>query len=98
MICTKCGKEITENSNFCYYCGARQAPPPSLIHTKRLMRSAVDRKLAGICGGLAEYFEVDPTLVRLLYVLVTFLTGIVPGLLVYIVAWFIMPVAPPPVY
>jgi phage shock protein C len=96
MICTNCGKDITENSNFCYYCGARQLPRPSPLSGKRLMRSAVDRKLAGVCGGMAEYFEIDPTLVRLLWILITVLTGIIPCVLLYLAAWFIMPVAPPP--
>ncbi|HEV2224498.1 MAG TPA: PspC domain-containing protein, partial [Candidatus Acidoferrales bacterium] len=54
-------------------------------------RSATDSKLAGVCGGLAEYFAMDSTIVRLLWVLVTFCTGLVPGIVVYVVAWLIMP-------
>ncbi len=54
---------------------------------KRLTKS-YDRKLCGVCGGIAEYFDVDPTLVRLLWVL---LTCMGPGCIVYIVAAIIMP-------
>jgi phage shock protein C len=47
---------------------------------KRLSRSVADRKLAGICGGLGEYFDCDPTLVRVAWVVVTFLSAGVPVL------------------
>lgn len=58
---------------------------------KRLTRSSTDKKIAGVCGGLAEYFGIDSTLVRLLFVLVALLPG--PGLLLYIILWIIMPEA-----
>ena len=56
--------------------------------TKRLTKSN-DRMSAGVCGGLAEYFNVDPTLVRLLFVIFGLAGG--PGLLVYIVLALVMP-------
>ncbi len=58
----------------------------------RLYRSRSDRMLAGVAGGIAKYFNVDPTLVRLLFVLFALAGG--PGLLVYIIMWIIMPVEP----
>ncbi|MDN5364797.1 MAG: phage shock protein [Eubacteriales bacterium] len=58
---------------------------------KRLYRSRKDRRILGVCGGLAEYFEVDPTLVRLAIVVITVLTGFVPGIVLYILAAVIMP-------
>lgn len=65
---------------------------------KRLYRSTKDRMVAGICSGLAEYFKIDPTLVRLLFVLFALAGG--PGLLAYIVLWIVVPeetgVTPPP--
>ena len=96
MICTHCKRELTEHSNFCYYCGAPQNVTPSGTPPiqKRLMRSSVDSKIAGVCGGIAEYMDVDSTVVRLVWVLITFFTGIVPGLLAYLVAWLVMPEAP----
>ena len=63
--------------------------------SRRLTRSRLDRKVAGVCGGLAEYLGVDATPVRLLWLILTILPGaFVGGLLAYIVAWIIMP-APP---
>ncbi|MCX5642529.1 MAG: PspC domain-containing protein [Candidatus Omnitrophica bacterium] len=57
---------------------------------KRLYRSPAERRIAGICGGLAEYFNVDPVLVRVIFVVLFFLSGI--GLLVYIIFWLVLPV------
>ena len=59
---------------------------------KRLYRSKKDKMLAGICGGLSEYFDVDPSLVRLATVLLCLYAG--TGLLVYIIAAIIIPEAP----
>lgn len=58
---------------------------------KRLSKSTTDRKISGVCGGLAEYFEIDPTLVRAGYAILTLLTASFPGLLIYIILAFIMP-------
>jgi phage shock protein C len=64
---------------------------------KRLYRSTKDRMVAGVCAGVATYFKVDPTLVRLLFVIFALAGG--PGLLAYIVLWIVVPeepVAAPP--
>jgi phage shock protein C len=55
----------------------------------RLMRSRTEVIIAGVCGGLAEYFAIDPVIVRLIFVLVTLTSGI--GLLVYPILWMVMP-------
>ncbi len=60
---------------------------------KRLYRSLKDRKIAGVCGGIGEYFDVDPTLIRLLTVALVLAMG--SGVLAYILAWIIVPEAPP---
>ncbi|MGN0086624.1 MAG: PspC domain-containing protein [Alloprevotella sp.] len=57
---------------------------------KRLTRSR-ERKVCGVCGGVAEYFELDPTLVRLGFVLLLFLSAVLPCLLAYFVAAAIIP-------
>lgn len=59
-----------------------------MIQNKKLYRSSKDRMIAGVAGGFAEFFEVDSTLVRLVFVLLL-LSGI--GLPFYIIAWAIMP-------
>jgi len=56
---------------------------------KRLTRSKKERIIAGVCGGIAEYFDIDPTIVRLGLVLVTLMGG--AGILAYIIAWIIIP-------
>ncbi len=56
---------------------------------KKLYRSAKDRILGGVCGGIAEYYGWDPTLVRLGWVLLSLIWG--AGLLLYIILWIIMP-------
>ena len=59
---------------------------------KKLYRSRKDAKIAGVCGGIAEYFDVDATIIRLLAVLTIFFGG--GGIIAYIVAWIIIPLAP----
>ena len=61
---------------------------------KRLYLSQTDKKIAGVCGGLAEYMNVDSTVVRLIAVVGGLVTGIFPFLLAYIIAWMIVPVKP----
>jgi phage shock protein PspC (stress-responsive transcriptional regulator) len=58
---------------------------------KRLYLSRGDKKISGVCGGIADYFEIDSTLVRLSWVIFTVLTGIAPGLIAYIIAAIIVP-------
>lgn len=62
------------------------------MNEKKLYKSSTDKKLAGVCGGIAEYFNIDSTLVRLGWVLFSLLGG--SGLLVYIIAALIMPDRP----
>lgn len=59
---------------------------------KRLYRSTQDRMFAGVCGGIADYLEVDPTLVRLVFAALTLLGG--PGIIIYIVLMLIVPEQP----
>ena len=56
---------------------------------KRLVRSSMDKKVAGVCGGLARYFDIDATLVRVVFVLLTLFSG--GGLILYIILWLVMP-------
>jgi phage shock protein C len=60
--------------------------------SNRLYRSQSEKMLAGVCGGLGEFFGIDPTLVRLFFVLLALLGG--HGLLVYLILWIIVPVRP----
>lgn len=58
---------------------------------KRLTRSRTDRMIAGVCGGLAEYFDLDVSIIRILFVVLTIFTAAFPGILVYIVMWIVVP-------
>jgi phage shock protein C len=60
--------------------------------TRKLYRSKSNRKLAGVCGGLAQYFNVDATLIRVLFVLLAVLGG--SGILIYLALWIIVPQEP----
>ncbi|MCH8871612.1 PspC domain-containing protein [candidate division KSB1 bacterium] len=57
----------------------------------KLLRSVKDKMIGGVCGGLAEHFNIDPSLVRVGFVLVTFASGIVFGVIAYIVMMIIIP-------
>lgn len=61
---------------------------------KRLYRSKKDKMLAGICAGIGEYYDIDPTLIRLLFVAVTIVTSFIPGIILYLIAWLIIPERP----
>jgi len=89
MYCNYCGKVIQDDANVCAYCGTRVG---SVLARKRLVRPRVDRKIAGVCAGFAEYFDLDVTLVRLAWLIVAVMTGV--GLLAYPVAWIVMPEEP----
>jgi phage shock protein PspC (stress-responsive transcriptional regulator) len=91
MYCNACGKTIAEDVRFCSYCGnvvGIQSAP------KRLMRSRADRKIAGVCAGLAQHFDLDVTLVRVLCIFITLATGVCPGVVTYLLAWIIIPSEP----
>jgi len=60
--------------------------------TKRLYRSKNEKMIAGVCGGLASYFSIDPTLVRLLFILLLFAPP--SGVLIYLIIWLITPLEP----
>lgn len=58
---------------------------------KKLYKSATDKKLDGVCAGLGTYFDIDPTVIRVAFVLITILSGIFPGLIAYLVLAIVIP-------
>ena len=103
MFCTKCGTQMAETAMYCSRCGQRssqqhfqnswqnsnhsfQNPGPRRL----LLRSWRDKKIAGICAGLADYFDADPTLIRLLWVAFIIVSGGL-GLIAYLIAWIVVP-------
>ena len=63
-----------------------------MANVKKLYRSGKNRILGGVCGGMAEYFDMDPTVVRLLWILFILLFG--TGILFYLIAWIVIPKNP----
>ena len=64
----------------------------------RLTRSTINSKIAGVCGGLAEYFDLDATPIRVVWIVLSILPGaVIGGLLVYAVAWILIPKGRTPV-
>ena len=63
---------------------------------KKLYRSRTDRKIEGVCGGIAKYFNCDVTIIRLLWVIVSLFSASIPGLLIYIICALVIPEEPDP--
>jgi phage shock protein C len=62
---------------------------------KKLYRSQSRKMLGGVCGGLAEYFDIDISLVRLIFIGISIVTAIIPMLIFYVIAWIIIPAEEP---
>ena len=91
MYCNACGKDIAEDGRFCSYCGNVVGIPPT---PKKLMRFRAERKIVGVCAGLAQYFDLDVSLVRILCFFIVLATGVFPGVVTYLLAWIIVPAEP----
>jgi phage shock protein C len=91
MFCTKCGKQVGSEAGYCAHCGAYNAAAtaPFAEPEKRLMRSRRDRKIAGVCAGVASYLGLDPTMVRIVWLLCVLLGG--SGVLAYAICWVLIP-------
>ena len=91
MYCNTCGQAIADQAHFCSHCGHAVGHP---YPATRLIRPRFDRKIAGVCAGVAHHLDLDVSLVRILWVFLTFAAGFFPGLFAYILAWIVMPEEP----
>jgi phage shock protein C len=93
IFCTACGVKIEEQDRFCRQCGQNlkpgAEPPRPAGEQRRLVRPKSAKKIAGVCAGIARYLEVDPAVVRLIFLAVALTTGV--GFIAYIAGWIAMP-------
>lgn len=87
VVCPRCQRPLVADSRFCPTCGARIFGPP-----RTLRRLPAAGKFGGVCAGLAEYFDIDVTLVRALFAVGSFFSGVVPGLILYLILVAVLPV------
>jgi phage shock protein PspC (stress-responsive transcriptional regulator) len=93
MTCARCYKELEDGSSFCRFCGAAVGSRP---HVRRLTRIPENGRIGGVCAGLATYVDADVTLIRLAWVILSIVPGLLlGGVLVYAVCWILLPVATP---
>ena len=92
MYCNYCGKQIQDDANVCAYCGRRVGFVAGRRKLMRPPKHSPDRKIAGVCACFAEYFDLDVTIVRVVWLIVALFGG--GGILAYIIAWIVMPEAP----
>lgn len=98
MFCTRCGTELDDQDKYCSQCGACTGRGASNAEpVRRLYRPAQGAKIAGVCAGFARYFDVDVTLVRVLWLVLTVWPLPLLGIISYIVAWIVMPKETPPI-
>jgi phage shock protein C len=92
MYCNYCGKQIQDDANVCAYCGRRIGFVAGRQKLMRPPKNSPDRKIAGVCAGFAQYFDLDVTIVRVVWLIVALFGG--GGVLAYIIAWIVMPEEP----
>ena len=103
MYCTRCGTQNADETRYCTSCGASTVPgaagpqasgygngAATAAAPRKLRRVMSEKKIAGVCAGFAEYFDMDVTLVRLIWVGLALLPP-APGIIIYFVAWIILP-------
>ena len=96
MFCTSCGTRLDDSARFCISCGkptstnspGPEAPPAAA--PRKLHRVLAGKKVAGVCAGFAEYFDMDVTLMRLIWVGLLLIPPHI-GLVAYIISWIVLP-------
>jgi len=97
MYCSGCGLEVSDSDRYCRQCGTATKNAGFTSDTGRpgrmLSRPRDDRKVAGVCSGIARYIGIDVTLVRILFVVFSVWPP-TAGVIVYLVCWIVMPQDP----
>src|SRR5512138_452182 len=88
MTCVRCQQTVEDGSSFCRFCGAAVGTTTP----RQLRRLPAEGKIAGVCAGIAEYLDADVTLVRIAWIALSIVPGVlIGGLIAYIVAWLFVP-------
>ena len=88
MTCSRCSRDVEVDSSYCRFCGA----PVREVQPRPLKRLPAEGRIAGVCAGIASYLDADPTLVRLAWVALSIVPGVlIGGLVAYLVAWIFLP-------
>ena len=91
MFCSSCGVQLEEQFAYCHHCGRPTHPDCTSPWgvPRRLTRPLWEKKIGGVCAGFARYFDVDVSLMRILWLVVSLVTGV--GFIAYLIAWIAMP-------
>lgn len=91
MFCSSCGVQLEEQFAYCHHCGRPTHPDRTSPWgvPRRLTRPLWEKKIGGVCAGFARYFDVDVSLMRILWLVVSLVTGV--GFIAYLIAWIAMP-------
>jgi phage shock protein C len=96
MFCTQCGTHLSDDARYCTACGKPTTPTMPVEYAlevpRRLHRIRAKKKIAGVCAGFADYFGLDVTLVRLIWVGLLIMPPSI-GLIGYVISWIVLPVA-----
>ncbi len=95
MYCTHCGTQHENSARFCSQCGqgtgVYSGSTTGYYAPRRIYRLIYDKSIAGVCSGIAKYLDIDVTLVRIAVVAAALFTGVIPGIVAYIIAMILMP-------
>lgn len=90
MFCTQCGTQLGDKDRYCSQCARPTGlGRPSVVERPLLTRDIQNKKIAGVCAGFARYLDVDPVLIRVIWLALAFGAGV--GFVAYLIAWIIMP-------
>lgn len=91
MYCSACGTKLEEQFAYCHHCGRPTQPDRTSPWgvPRRLTRPLWDKKIGGVCAGFARYFDMDVSIMRILWLVLAIFTGV--GFIAYLVAWISMP-------